>query len=327
MSVVRASILSALALMYCACLASAAPDTAEKFPSKPIRFVVGFPPGGGNDLLARMVGQKLADRTGRPVVIDNRPGAGGNLAAELVAKAPADGYTILMISSSHPIQGLLKKNLPYDPIRDFAGVAQLVVYRSILVVHPSVAAHSVRELIALAKTHPAQLMFVSSGNGAGSHLAGELFKMATKIDITHVPYKGTAQAVTDLLSGRVQIMFTPLLPVLPQLQAGKLRALAVTSRNHSRIMADLPTVEEAGVPGYEFVGWYGILAPAATPKALLRKLNGEVAEVIQTPDIRERLYAEDMDLVSAPPDRFDVVRKNELEKWSRIVKQTGIHVE
>ncbi|HSQ03894.1 MAG TPA: tripartite tricarboxylate transporter substrate binding protein [Burkholderiales bacterium] len=306
---------------------AAAASTADTFPSKPIRFVVGFPPGGGNDLLARMVGQKLADRTGRAVVIDNRPGAGGNLAADLVAKAPPDGYTILMISSSHPIQGLLKKSLPYDPIRDFAGVAQLVVYRSILVVHPSVAAHSVRELIALAQSRPAQLMFVSSGNGAGSHLAGELFRIATKVDITHVPYKGTAQAVTDLLSGRVQMMFTPLLPVLQQLQAGRLRALAVTSRNRSRIMPELPTVEEAGVQGYEFVGWYGILAPAATPKAALRKLNAEVAQIVQSPDIKERIYAEDMDLVNAPPDQFDVVRKNELAKWSRIVKQTGIHVE
>jgi len=319
--------------ILCVCLTwsaagvCAAAGSQDAFPSKPIRFVVGFPPGGGNDLLARMVGQKLADRTGRAVVIDNRPGAGGNLAAELVARAAPDGYTILMISSSHPIQGLLKKNLPYDPIKDFAGVAQLVVYRSILVVHPSVAARSVRELIALAQAHPGQLNFVSSGLGAGSHLAGELFKSATRIDITHVPYKGTAQAVTDLLSGRVQIMFTPLLPVLPHLQAGKLRALAVTSKNHSRIMPELPTVEEAGVPGYEFVGWYGILAPAAAPKSTLRKLNAEVAQIVQTPDIKERLYAEDMDLVSVPPEKFDEVRKNELAKWSRIVKQTGIHVD
>ncbi len=305
----------------------AAAGSQDAFPSKPIRFVVGFPPGGGNDLLARMVGQKLADRTGRAVVIDNRPGAGGNLAAELVAKAPADGYTILMISSSHPIQGLLKKNLPYDPIKDFSGVAQLVVYRSILVVHPSVAARSVRELIALAQSRPGQLMFVSSGLGAGSHLAGELFKNATKIDITHVPYKGTAQAVTDMLSGRVQMMFTPLLPVLQHLQAGRLRALAVTSRNHSRIMPDLPTIEEAGVAGYEFVGWYGILAPAAAPKNALRKLNAEVGQIVQTPDIKERLYAEDMDLVNAPPEKFDEVRKNELAKWSRIVRETGLRLE
>lgn len=303
--------------------ASARAD-AEAFPSKPIRLMVGFPPGGGNDALARIVGPKLSDKFGRSVVIDNRPGAGGNLAADLTAKAPADGYTLLIASSTHPIQGLLKKGLPYDPHKDFAGVAELVVYRSLLVVHPGFAGTTVKQMIAMVKSKPGQLNFVSSGNGTGSHLAGELFKVAAQVDMTHVPYKGGGQAMVDLVAGRVEIMFSPLVPVLPHLKAGRLRPVAVTSLNRSRLMPDLPTISEAGVPGYEFVSWYGILAPAGAPRAVVAKLNKALNEIMRSPDVSERAHAEDMDVLDRTPQEFDAVRKAMIVKWEKIIKLTGI---
>ncbi|MBI3935452.1 MAG: tripartite tricarboxylate transporter substrate binding protein [Betaproteobacteria bacterium] len=302
-------------------------SAGAQYPSRPIRFVVGFPPGGGNDTMARMIGQKLADRVGQSVVIDNRPGAGGNIAADLVAKATPDGYTILMIASSHPIQGLLKKNLPYDPIRDFSGVAQLVKYRSVLVIHPSVAAGSVRELLTLAKSRPGQLNFVSAGPGTGSHLAGELFKLMANVNIVHVPYKGTAQAMTDLMGGRVQLMFPPMVPVLPHLQSGRLRALAVTSKNRSRIMPELPSVAEAGIPDYEFSAWYGIVAPPRLARGIVGKLHAEIARVVQTAEVKERLSAQDMDVADATPEQFDEARKAEVAKWAKIVKQIGLQLD
>ncbi len=320
----RHSACLAVAMMVAGIAATA---SAADYPSKPIRFLVGFPPGGGNDTMARLFGQKMSERLGRPLVIDNRPGAGGNVAAELTAKTPPDGYTILMVSSSHPIQGLLKKNLPYDPIRDFSGIAQLVVYRSMLVVNPSLPVNSVRDLITLAKAKPGALNFVSAGNGSGSHLAGELFKLAAGVDMTHVPYKGTAQAITDLIGGRVQLMFTPLAPVIAQLQAGKLRPVAVTSANRSRILPDVPTIAEAGVPGYEFSAWYGILGPAALPADIKNRLNAAVAQAMDLPDVKDRLQAEDMDLVKRTPAELDGIRRADLAKWTRIVKQTGISAE
>ncbi|MGZ5150135.1 MAG: tripartite tricarboxylate transporter substrate binding protein [Burkholderiales bacterium] len=322
-----ARIIGAVAMLMYATASATAENAQEAYPSKPIRFIVGFPPGGGNDTLARVIGQKLSEQIGRPVVIDNRPGAGGNLAAQLTAKSPPDGYTLLMISSSHPIQALLKKGLPYDPIADFAGVSQLVVYRSVLVTHPNLQANSVRDLIALMKSRPGQINFVSSGNGSGSHLAGELFKNAARVDMTHVPYKGTAQAITDLIGGRVQLMFAPVQPVMPQVQAGKLRALGVTSRNRSRVMPDVPPISEAGLPGYEFVGWYGILTAAGTPKSRLEKLNSEIIRILSAPDVVEKLHAEDMDIIKATPEHLDAVRKADLAKWTRIVRATGIQAD
>ena len=308
-----------------ACAAATAVDT--DYPARPIRVIVGFPPGGGNDEIARIVGPKLAEKSGRAVVIDNRPGAGGNLAADLTAKAPADGYTILVISSSHPIQGLLKKNLPYDPVRDFAGVAELVVYRSLLVTFPGVPANSIAELIALAKAKPGQINFVSSGNGSASHLAGELFKVSANVNITHVPYKGSSPALIDLIAGRVQMMFSPLVPVLPHIKANRLRPLAVTSLTRSRLLPDLPTINEAGVAGYEFVSWYAIVAPGATPRAVIARLNALLNQVMQLPEITERLQGEDMDVVRKTPQEFDAVRAAMLVKWSKIIKQTGIQAD
>ena len=297
---------------------------ASAYPVKPIRLLVGFPPGGGNDALARVIGPKLSDKLGRAVVIDNRPGAGGNLAAELTARAPADGYTILIVSSTHPIQGLLKKGLPYDPQKDFAGIAQLVVYRSLLVAAPNFAGTTVKNIIGLAKARPGQLNFISAGAGSGSHLAGELFKVAAQVDMTHILYKGSAQALVDLMASRVEMMFSPLVPVLPHLKAGRLRPVAVTSLNRSRLMPELPTISEAGVPGYEFVSWYGVLAPAGTPKPVVAKLNKTLNDSMRLPEVTERAQSEDMDVIDRTPAQFDEVRRAMIGKWEKIIRQTGI---
>jgi len=231
------------------------------------------------------------------------------------------------MSSSLTIQRLIRKDLRYDPIRDFIGVARLAAYRSVLVAHPSVAATSVRELIALAKAKPGALNFASSGYAVGSHLAGELFKIAAHVDITHVPYKGTAPASSDLISGRVQLMFAPVVPLLPHVQSGRLRALAVTSSSHSRVMPELPTISEAGVPGYEFVGWYGIVVPVRTPRHLIEQLNAGVLEVMQSRDITARLDVEDMEFERATPDAFNAMRAAEVAKWEKIFRQVPVNVE
>ena len=296
-------------------------QAAAPYPAKSIRMVVGFPPGGGNDAMARLFGQKYAERFGQSVVIDNRPGAGGNLAAELVARTAPDGYTLLVISSSHPIQGVLKKHLSYDPIRDFSSVTQLVHYRSVMVTHPTVAATNVRELIALAKAKPGQINFASPGAGTGGHLAGELFRYVTGVEIMHIPYKGTAQATTDLMGGRVHLMFAPTLAVAQHVQTSRLRALGVTSAKRSRVLPDLPTLAEAGAAGYEFGAWYGILAPARLPAGIAEKLHAESQRALQTAEVRDRLNAEDLDGANATPVELDHIRKAELAKWTKIAAQ------
>jgi tripartite-type tricarboxylate transporter receptor subunit TctC len=317
-------IITAVAFTACA---TAGLQAAAAYPAKSIRFVVGFPPGGGNDAIARLFGQKFSERFGQSVVIDNRPGAGGNVGAEMVAKSAPDGYTILVVSSSHPIQGLLKKHLPYDPIRDFSSVAQLVHYRSVLVTHPSVGATTVRDLIAQAKAKPGQINFVSSGVGTGAHLAGELFRYMTGVNLTHIPYKGTGQAITDLMGGRVQMMFSPSLAVAQHVQAGRLRALGVTSAKRSRVLTDLPTLAEAGVTGYEFGAWYGILGPARMAPEAVKTLHAEAQHALQTQDIKDRLNTEDLDAASATPAQLDAIRRAELAKWSKIVSQLGLKFE
>jgi tripartite-type tricarboxylate transporter receptor subunit TctC len=302
-------------------------QAAAAYPAKSIRFVVGFPPGGGNDAMARLFGQKFSERLGQSVVIDNRPGAGGNLGAEMVARAANDGYTILVVSSSHPIQGLLKKHLSYDPIRDFSSIAQLVHYRSVLVTHPATGAANVRELIAQAKAKPGQINFASSGLGTGSHLAGELFRYQSGANITHIPYKGTAQATTDLMGGRVQLMFSPSLAVAQHVEARRLRALGVTSVKRSRVLPEVPTLAEAGVAGYEFAAWYGILGPARLPPVVVGVLHAETQRALQAQDVKERLNSEDLDAASATPAQLDDIRRAELAKWSKIVAQLGLRFE
>jgi len=297
---------------------------AVPYPQKAIRLVVGFPPGGGNDAMARLFGQRISERVGKAVVIDNRPGAGGNLAAELVARATPDGYTLMVVSSSHPIQGLLKAHLPYDPIRDFSSVAQLVHYRSVLVATPNLGVHQVRDLLQLAKSKPGQINFVSPGSGTGAHLAGELFRYITGLNIVHIPYKGTGQAIIDLVAGRVELMFAPSLTVLPHVQAGRLRALGMTSATRSRIMADLPTLAEAGVKGYEFGAWYGILGPPRLPNEVTTKIYAEVQASLATAELKERLFTEDLEPAQANANQLDTIRQSELLKWTKIVRQLNL---
>ena len=316
-----------IAALLAAPTAIATDALAQRYPARPIRFVVGFAPGGGNDILARAVGQKLSEALATTVVIDNRPGAGGNLGAEMVARAQPDGHTILMMSSSHPIQGLLKRALPYDPIADFTPVALLASYAYLLVTHPGVEARNVTELVALAKARPGQINFVSSGNGSGSHLAGELFRIATGAQLTHVPYKGTAQALTDLLGGRVQLMFSPMPAVLAQVKTGRLRVLAVTSARRSRLLPEAPTVAESGYASFQVSPWYGVLAPTRLPAAIATTLHRAISNALQSAEVTERLAAEGAQAAPVTREQFAQLIAAEYNKWNKVIRQTGIRAD
>ena len=298
------------------------------YPSKPIRIVVPFPAGGTTDILARAVAQKLTDTLGQTVVVDNRPGAAGNIGAELVAKSPPDGYTLLMGTvGTHAINASLYAKMPYDHVRDFAPVILVAGVPNVLVVNPSVPANNVQELIAYIKANPGKVNFASSGSGTSIHLAGELFKTMTGLSMTHVPYKGSAPAVTDLLGGQVQLMFDNLPSALPHIRAGKLRALAVTSAQRASALPDVPTVAEAGLPGFEASSWFGLLAPAGTPKDVVAKLNAEVAKWLASPEAREKLAAQGAIAAGQSPDDFSRHIAAETTKWQKVVKESGAKVD
>src|SRR6266700_8099210 len=264
----------------------------QDYPSKPIRLIVPFTAGGGNDSVARLVGKSLSDSLGQQLVIDNRPGAGGVLGAEIAAKAAPDGYTLFLGGvGSHAVNPNLNDRLPYDPIRDFAPVALLAQAPLVLVVHPSVPAESFKAFVALARSRPGQLNYASNGNGSSSHLAAVMFDSMTGVDMVHVPYKGLSPALTDLLSGRVQLMFSSVVAILPHINAGKLRGLAVTGRRRLPSMPDLPTIAESGLPAYEAGSWYGVLAPAGTPREIVARLNAELVKALAQPEVRTRLLA------------------------------------
>jgi tripartite-type tricarboxylate transporter receptor subunit TctC len=294
------------------------------FPEKPVRFVIGFTPGGPSDILARAVGQKLAERWGQQVVIENRPGAGGNLAAEVVAKSAPDGYTWLLGNNSilATNQSLYKK-LPYDPVKDFAPVALVAVQPNILVVHPEVKATSVMELVSLAKQSPGKLNYASSGAGAAAHLAGELFKTMAGVDIVHVPYKGAQPALTDLIAGQVQLMFATSASVIPYMKAGRLRALAVTTAQRSPSVPELPTVSEAGLGGFEATTWHGVVVPSATPRALIERINQETNTVLKEKDLSERLAGLGAEVLTGTPRDFADYIAREIPKWTKVVKDSG----
>jgi tripartite-type tricarboxylate transporter receptor subunit TctC len=301
------------------------PATAQSYPTKPIRFLVPFPPGGGNDTMARTFGQKMSERLGQPVVIDNRPGAGGNIGAETAAHALPDGYTIFLGGvGSHGINPNLMLKPPYDPIRDFAPVSLIASAPMLVVVPLSLPAKSLNDFLHLAKSHPGQLNFASSGTGSIAHLAAELLNSMAKIKLEHVPYKGTGPALTDLLAGRVQVMFNSTVSVMPQVRAGKVRALAVTAAKRSSALPDLPTVAESGVAGYEAASWYGVLAPAGTPRAIVMKLNSEVAQIAQLPEVRERLAADGADPGGNSPEEFGAYIRRELARWKTVIEQAKI---
>jgi len=301
---------------------------AQSYPARPIRIVVPFPAGGIADLFSRHIGQKFNDAWGQPVVVDNRPGAGGNIGAEVVAKSPADGYTLVMGSiGTHSVNVSLFSKLPYDPLRDFAPVALVMEAEGLLVLHPSVPAKSVKELIALARARPGQVAYASAGHGTASHLAGELFKSMAKVDMVHVPYKGNVPAITDLIGGQTSLLFATMPTVLPQVQAGRLKALAVTSSARSPAAPELPTIAEAALPGYSVTNWIGLFAPAGTPRDIVVKLNGETVRIMKTPEIQKRLVAEGAKFTPTTPDEFAAYVKSEIAKWAKVVKEAGIHVD
>jgi tripartite-type tricarboxylate transporter receptor subunit TctC len=301
-----------------------APVAAQEYPVKPVRFVIAFSPAGPSDILTRIVGSKLAEAMGQVFIFDNRPGAGGNLAAEIVAKAPPDGYTLLMGNNSIlATNASLYKNMSIDPVKDLAPVALLASQPNILVVHPSLPVKSVKELIAFAKAHPGQLNYASSGSGAAAHLAAELFKSMTGVQMVHIPYKGASPALIDMLAGQCQVMFATALSVQPYLQSNRLRPLAVSTAKRARIMPNLPTVAEAGVPGFEATTWHGVVSTAGTPPAVINKLNAEINKVLKLPDVNATLTRQGAEVLGGTPQEFAAYIKAEIPKWAKVVKDSG----
>jgi tripartite-type tricarboxylate transporter receptor subunit TctC len=311
-------------LMVASAGACCAQDAAS-YPAKPIRMVISLAPGGGVDTSGRLLGQKFTDAWGQQVVAENRPGAGGTIATELVARAAPDGYTLLMQSMSHAITPALYK-LSYDTIKDFAPVSLFVQSPSILAVHPSLPVKNVKELIAFTKKHPNEILFSSSGVGSGQHLAMELLNRMAGLQLVHIPYKGTASSILDLVAGRVSITSASAISTMPHVRAGRLRALAVSSGRRSPSVPELPTIAEAGVPGFAVDQWYALFAPAGTPKEVVAKLYGEIAKTVANPEIRERLLSMGLDPVGMPPDEFTEYVKAETAKWGKLVREAGIRV-
>ena len=313
----------ALALLF-ALAAGTGSAFAQAWPSKPVKLIVPYPPGGSADILARAIGQKLSDGLGQSVVIDNRPGAGTAIGAEATAKSAPDGYTIMLGTvSSHAINPALTPGLKYDPVKDFAPVSLVASIPFALLVHPSLPVRNVRELVALAKVKPGSLNFSSAGNGTSNHLAGELFKSMTGTFMVHIPYRGSAPALNDLLAGQVNLMFDLVLTAQPHVKSGAARALAVTGLERSAALPGVPTVAESGVPGFEVSAWFGFFAPAAVVTAL----NAETVKAMRAPDLRERLASQGAEAVSNTPEQFSAYVKEELAKWTRVVKASGLKAE
>jgi tripartite-type tricarboxylate transporter receptor subunit TctC len=316
------------ALFLLCALAGAAPAFAQPYPSKPIRIVCPFPAGGISDVYSRLIGTHLTQTWGQPVVVENRTGAGGNIGSDLVAKAPPDGYTLVMGSvGTHAVNVSLFSKMPYDPVRDFAPVALTLEAEGLLVVHPSVPAQSVPELIALARANPGKFTFASAGTGTASHLAGELFKTRANIDVVHVPYKGNVPAITDLLAGQTSFIFATMPTVLPHAKAGKLRALATIGKQRSAAAPELPTVAEAALPGFEVNNWIALFAPAGTPPEIVQRLNAEVVRFMRSPDVQARLLAEGARFTAMTPAEFGEFVKAEIAAWAPVVKASGARVD
>ena len=301
---------------------------AEGFPEKPVHFIVGFTPGGPSDIIARALGQKVSEQWKQAVVIENRPGAGGNVAAETVAKSAPDGYTWLLGNNSilATNQSLYKK-LAFDPVADFAPVALVAIQPNILVVNPAVPANSVRELIDFARAKPGELNYASSGSGAAAHLAAELFKSMAGVEMVHVPYKGAQPALTDVIAGRAQLMFATSASVVPYIKAGRLRPLAVTSSRRSGAVPELPTLSEAGVPGFEAITWHGVVVPRATPGPIVERLNGDIVRALTARELRERLESLGAELAAGTPQEFADYIASEIPKWAKVVKESGARAE
>jgi tripartite-type tricarboxylate transporter receptor subunit TctC len=300
---------------------------AQEYPAKPVRLIVPFAPGGNADIQARLFAQKLVEAFGQQVIVDNRAGANGVIGSEAAAKSPPDGYTLLFVASGHAINPGIYAKLPFDPQRDFAAVGQVSSAPNLLAVTSALPAKTVKQLVALARSRPGAMSFASAGNGSPGHLSGVLLNSLTGINIVHVPYKSTAQALTDLMSGQVQVMYPTLTSVMPHVKAGKLRALAVTTRARSPLAPELPTMIESGIPGYEVTQWNGVLAPAATPAAIIAKLNAALVRIARLPDVRERLATLGVDPMPGTPDDFNRFIAAEITKWTKIIKASGAKID
>jgi len=319
-----------IARLACAALAVTTAGAAfaqAGYPSKPVRMVVPSSAGGGTDIVARIMAPELSKRLGQQVVIDNRPGAGTMIGLEVAAKSPPDGYTLLMGLSTLAINSALYKKVPYDPVRDFAPITQAVSSASIIVVHPSIPVKTLKELIAFARARQGQLNYASAGTGTYPHMTMELFLSMAKLKMMHIPYKGTGPAMIDMVAGQVATMAATILTGMPQIRAGRLRPLGITSAARSPIVPDIPTVAEAGLPGYESVQWYGMLAPARTPRDIITRLHGEATRVLQQPEIKARFAGDGADPVGSTPEEFTHYIQSELTKWAKVAREAGIQPE
>jgi tripartite-type tricarboxylate transporter receptor subunit TctC len=316
--------------LACACLLGASnlpPAAAQEYPVRPIRFIVPNAPGGGTDITARAVGQKLTAMWGQHVVVDNRAGGTGTIGLDMAAKAPADGYTIVLVTGTHTARRATHRKLPYDLLRDFAPVTQMTAQSYVLVINSSLAAKSIEELVFLSKQKPEGLTYGSSGQGSLQHLSGALLAQSTRANLLHVPYKGGGPALADVLAGHISMVFATPLESVPHIKSGRLRALAVTGSTRSRVMPALPTVAEVGVPGYEVTNWYGVLAPIATPGAVVIRLNQGIVAALKAPDIAERFLADGVEPIGTTIERFQAHIRAEIEKWERVVAAAGITAE
>jgi tripartite-type tricarboxylate transporter receptor subunit TctC len=301
---------------------------AQAYPSRPIRLVVPFPPGGSADILGRALGQKLGEGLGQSVVVENRPGAGTAIAAELVAKAAPDGYTLMLGTvSSHAINPALNPKLPFDPLRDFTPIAPVAAIPFALLVHPSVPARTLPEFVGYARSKPGKLDYSSAGSGTSNHLAGELFEAMTGTHMVHIPYRGSAPALQDLIAGRVSVMFDLVLTAAPHVRSGAVRALAVTGAKRSAALPDVPTVAESGLPGYEVSAWFGVFGPAGLPQPVVDRLNAEIARALAAPDLQQRLASQGAETLAGSPDQFAAYLKGEVAKWAKVVRNAGVQPE
>ncbi|MBI3938796.1 MAG: tripartite tricarboxylate transporter substrate binding protein [Betaproteobacteria bacterium] len=307
--------------------AGAATSGADAYPDKPIRLIVPFAPGGSTDIMGRILAQKITEAWGQQVVVDNRGGAGTVIGTEIAARAAADGYTILLVNIAFAINPGLRKKLPYDPVKHFATVSLLASQPTVLAAHPSVTAKSVKELIELAKARPGQLTFASSGTGGVGHLAGELFKMMTGTKLTHVPYKGGGPAVIDLIAGQVNLALVGLPTSMSHIKAGRMRVLAVTDDKRATALPEVPTIAEAGVPGYEVNNWIGMLVPAGAPKTIVTRHNRELLRILRLPEVKEKLAGQGFELVGSTPERFADYIKAEIRKWAKVIEASGTRVD
>ena len=316
------------ALLGAACLVLTATGlaTAQDYPTRPVRMIIPFPPGGSNDVVGRLIAIKLGDRLGKQVVVDNRSGAGGVIGTEVVAKSPPDGYTLLIISMAHAVNPWLYK-LNYDPIKDFTPVGLLAKGANVLVVHPSLPVRSIADLIALAKKQPGDLQYASAGIGSFQHLGGELFKLMAGVDILHVPFKGGGPALVDVVGGHTKVMFSSMVQTVPHIHSGKLRALGTGGPQRSPVLPDVPTIAEAGVSNYEAVNWWGLVAPVGTPQAIIDKLNTELLAVQNAPEVQKQFALEGGEPVPMKPAVFGAYLVSEMNKWEKVVKQGGIKAE